>query len=144
MAKKLRHKITHDGKTVYIFGETDDITDFFPTATVVAEEDAVVKTVTFKGGTRRRFPGGPTHSSGGGTRKVVVGKPATQNTLPGYPIKCEVSTGIGPLKVTRVKQFTLQGPFRVAHQVAKATALQDFILRSPNGKPWKIGETVTP
>jgi hypothetical protein len=144
MAKKLRHKITHDGKDAFIFGATADITDFFPTATVVTEADAIVKTVIFRGGTRRRFPGGPTSSSGGGTRKVVVAKPAKQSTLPGSPIKCEVTTGIGALTVTRVKQFTLQGPFRIAHEVAKATALQDFILRSPGGKPYRIAEDATP
>ena len=140
MAQRLRHKITHDGKDAFLFGKTDDITDFFPTATVVAEEDSTIKTVLFKGGTRRRFPGGPTYSSGGGQRKVVIAKPAKQNTLPGDPIKCEVTIGIGPLSVTRVKQFTLQGPFRIAHEVAKATAIQEFILRSAGGKPYKIGE----
>jgi hypothetical protein len=144
MAKKVRHKITHDGKTAYIFGATDDVTDFFPTATVVTEEDSTVKTVTFRGGTRRRFPGGPTYSSGGGTRKVVVARPAKQTTLPGNPIKCEVTTGVGPLTVTRVKQFTLQGPFRIAHEVAKATAIQGFVLRSSGGKPYMIQEPMDP
>jgi len=144
MAKKIRHKITHDGKDAYIFGATSDVTDFFPTASVVAEADATVKTVTYRGGTRRRFPGGPTYSGGGGTRKVVVGRPAKQSTLPGSPIKCEVSIQTDSKEVVIVKQFTLQGAFRIAHQVAKATAVQDFILRSPHGKPWKITDAVGP
>lgn len=144
MAKKLRHKITHDGKDAYLFGATDDITDFFPTATVVSEEASTVKTVLFRTGTRRRYPGGPTYTSGGGSRKVVIARAAKQATMPGSPIKCEVTTGVGPLEVTRVKQFTLQGAFRIAHEVAKATALQDFILRSPGGKPYAIGEAAGP
>lgn len=140
MAAKTRHKITHDGKDIFVFGKTADVEDFFPSAEAVTEEDAEVRTVVFRGGTRRRFPGGPTYSSGGGTRKVITGKPAKQSTLPGNPIKCEVTTGIGPLQITRVKQFTLQGSFTTLHEAAKATALQEFILRSPNGKPYKVGE----
>jgi hypothetical protein len=144
MAKKIRHKITHDGKDAFIFGKTADVLSFFPSAAIVASSAAVVTPVTFRGGTRRRFPGGPTYSASGGTRQVVVGRPATQSTLPGNPIKCEVSIQTDSKVVVIVKQFTLQGPFRVAHQVAKATATQDFVLRSPNGKPYAIADAPGP
>jgi hypothetical protein len=144
MAKKIRHKITHDGEDAFIFGATADVQSFFPTATAVTSAAATVATIPFRGGTRRRFPGGPTYSSGGGTRKVVVGEPAKQSTLPGSPIKCEVSIQTDSKEVVVVKQFTLQGPFRIAHQVAKATATQDFVLRSPNGKPWAIKDAPGP
>jgi hypothetical protein len=144
MAQRLRHKITFDGQDAYIFGATLDILNFFPTADPVAEEQSQVKSIPFKGSTRRRFPGGPTYSAGGGTRKVVIARPASQTTLPGNPIKCEISTGTGRAKITTVKQFTLQGPFRIAHEVAKAHATEDFVLRSPGGKPYKIGANVGP
>jgi hypothetical protein len=144
MASKLRHKVTGDGRTVYLFGATEDLTDFFPTAEPVTEEDAVLTTVTFSGGTRRRFPGGPTTDYSGGTREVVTGRPPTQATLPGYPVKCEKTIEIAGVQVKRVKQFTLQGSFAALHEIAKATALQSYVLRSPNGEPKSIGEEALP
>jgi hypothetical protein len=138
MSSKIRHTVTAAGRTIELFGNTAKIKEFFPTAEVVDYDDVVVKTVTFRGGTRRRFPGGPTYSSGGGTRTVAVGGPTKNGVLPGYPIKCEVTTGLGPLKVTKVTQFTLKGSFTAAWIVARATATKAYVLRSPHGKPKSV------
>lgn len=138
MSKRIRHTVTAVGRTIELFGDTDKIKEFFPTAEVVDTDDVIIKTVTFRGGTRRRYPGGPTWSSQGGTRTVVVGGPAKNGTLPGNPIKCEVTTGLGPLKTTKVTQFTLKGSFTAAWAIARATATKSFVLRSPNGKPKNV------
>jgi hypothetical protein len=138
MSNRIRHTVTAAGRTIELFGDTNKIKEFFPTAEVVDTDDVVIKTVTFRGGTRRRFPGGPTYSSGGGTRTVVVGGPTKNGVLPGSPIKCEVTTGLGPQKETRVVQFTLKGSFTAAWAVARATATKAFVLRSPYGKPKSV------
>lgn len=145
MARKLRHTATAGGRTITLIGDTAKIRRFFPTAQVVDEDDPVVKTVNFRGGVRRRFPGGPGAAFSGGTRTVVVGPRARQQTLPGEPIKCEETTGSGDDRETRVTQFTLVGSFAAAWVVAKATATRTFVLRSPQGKPLQVnGVAPTP
>lgn len=140
MARKTKHTVTAAGRSIVLYGETDKVQEFFPTAQPVSEDSYTVKDVQFKGGTRRRFPGGPGSNAEGGTRKVVFGRPAKQSTLPGNPIKCEVTTGTGAQARTEVTQLTLVGAITAAFQIAKATSEKVFILRSPQGKPYYIGE----
>ncbi|MFN9507325.1 MAG: hypothetical protein ACK57J_22675 [Rubrivivax sp.] len=139
MARKLKHRLSNAGRTVFLYGETDKIQEFFPQAEVMDEDNTVVKTVQFRGGIRRRFPGGPGTSYGGGARSVLFGPPAALTTLPGHPIKCEITEGIGPLRRTTVRQFTLQGSFTKLWQIARATTTISFVLRSPNGEAKRIG-----
>jgi hypothetical protein len=138
MAPKLRHRLIFEDNDVVLIGDTDEIQYFFPGVEPEEEDDDSLRTVVFSGGTRRRFPGGPTHSFSGGTRKVIFGKPAKQQTLPGNPVTCEETIGEGPLAVRKVRQFTLQGSFTQLLQIARYRATRDYILRSPNGKAKKV------
>jgi hypothetical protein len=144
MAKKLRHTVTAAGRTVFLWGDTNKIKEFFPTATVASPAETEIKSVLFKSGTRRRFPGGPTYGGGGGTRSVIVGPPAKQATLPGNPIKCEVTVGTGSAAKVKATQITLQGSFTAAWAIAKATATKPYILRTHNGKPHPVAPVVAP
>lgn len=138
MAKRLKHTAASGGRAVTIYGDTTTIRRYFPNAQVIDEDDYTIKSVTYRGGVRRRFPGGPGVSYGGGTRSVVVGPPARRSVLPGNPIKCEEETGVGPLRRLEINQMSLVGSITAAVAVARATATRSFVLRSPGGKPYQI------
>ena len=136
MTIKKYYNLVNGGKTVTIIGDPDSVANFFPAATEQPPSVPVQATIAFKGGTFRKYPGGPIHNRSAGSRFVVLEKPSSGNTLPGRPFTCEVRTVSGTGKpITRSYQLTLVGSFSVLKNAARAGATLDFTLRSPNGKP---------
>lgn len=136
MAIKTDYTLTIDGKTVRLIGDATVIENFFPAAVVSAVSAPVQNVITFRGGSYRKYPGGPSRSRSGGTRLVVTEAPSKGNTLPGRPFTCEVP-GISESgkPITIARQLTLVGSYSVLKNAARAGATVGFTLRSPNGKP---------
>lgn len=132
-----------------VWGDPAKVKTFFPDLTPATAADPVDRTMSVKAHTRQQYPGDPTPvNRGGGTRTVLIGGSSTSKTTPGYPFTCEVTTGTGASKVTKVTQFTLVGPFSWLKEMALLDATTGagpakWVLRSPGGKGYEIERSGT-
>jgi len=122
---------------IIVFSRGNKITDFVTGATTAALSDNPTRTVTVRGSSRRRYPGGPSTSVKSHQRTSVVGPPAKYAVLPGRPFKIEVPKGTVP-ETYEVHQFSFEGPWTKLYEALQILNKRAFIARSPWGKPLQI------
>jgi hypothetical protein len=138
-----KYTLTSSVGDIIIFSHGTKIQDFVTGATAAPLADNATRTVTVKGSSRRRYPGGPTTSVKSHQRTSVVGPPAKYAVLPGQPFKIEVPKGTTP-ETYEVHQFSFEGPWTKLYEALQVTNKRAFIARSPWGKPLQISHSGTP
>jgi hypothetical protein len=136
------HTVTAGGRTFKIYGNTNELTEFFDGIEADAESPSTTSTATVSAHSYRRYPGGPliSRASHPRTRLVNSGK-AGSNATPGRSFYIERLTGIPPFAKKEVKSFTTTGPFFALKAYATANAAGDFTLRSSGGRSHEIDTT---
>jgi hypothetical protein len=144
------HKHGTGKNAIVIWGDPAKVKAFFPDLTPSDDADPVDRTLQVKAYRRRQYPGDATPvNRDAGTRSVLKGGGEKRRATPGRAFFCEITTGSGATAVTKVSQFTVQGPFREVRVMAMLDAATGagpsaWVLRSPGGKGYPIEKSGPP
>lgn len=128
-----------------IYADPDKLNDFVSGLTTESSAPEVLDTVLVDSHRVRRYPGDPGYTRPATNRqrsslKLKEGTPTT----PGKPFFCEVTTGIGPLKETKVTRFTYTGSFITLRRYFEDNAVKAFVLRRESGRSIEFAADPTP
>lgn len=125
-----------DGNEQQIYSKAGDVETYVGGLTPFADFTINTREVTYPGGSRRQYPGGPGINYAGHTKTRLTVTPPTGPALPGQTAYIEVPKGEG-LGVN-VLNVTFTGSFASLYTFVIANATSDFTLRSPDGTPYDI------
>lgn len=139
LGRLIPYVFTVTGRDYTIWSKPGEL-DQFIGGLVEATDAGPVNTITVvRGHTRKQYPNDPTPVTvASHQRRRLKTAAIRRQTLPGRNVyfEFEVTSG-GPVK-TVVVTATTDAPFIDLHAYCIANSVDDFVLRSPNGRPHDI------
>lgn len=119
-----------------VWGDTEFLRDFVPTAAALPPVSATVVTGAVKSHRRHRFPGDSGYDVSGTDRKRLNRTPAKgAGSLPGRSFAMAMASEDGSPEDGTRRQFTYQGSFANLKTNIEALSAVPLVLYSPTGHP---------
>lgn len=135
MTKPIPHTISTDFDDVVIWGDTDKLQEFLPSAVPDVMGAGVVVNFTRSGSSVRQYPGDTSPYSRSGGPVSRFSEPGLANkATPGKRFWCEVVEGAGPLRTRTVRQFTYVGSWSALRDAMRSNAAKSYTLRNASGQ----------
>lgn len=134
--------------SVTLIGNRSELEKYFSpgSLTLIAAIEGADGTATVKAHSRKRYPGGPTATVAGHSRRVSGLKAyGGGGALPGERFYCERPTGEGPSRKSNAQAFSYLGTWAELKRRARAARTgTTFTLRNKSGKAIEVAAAAAP
>lgn len=138
MGRPVPHTVQQSGRSITIWGDTDELDELFENIEPDADGIGTLSTVSVRSTTVRRYPGGPTFTRRAHTRTVDSEKGLAGGATPGQRFWIERDEGLPGFTEKKTSQFTFVGPVFALKRWVRANGTPGHKLRTPGGRAIEI------
>lgn len=140
MARILPHTKQSAGRTLVLWGETEELNRFFDDLTPDAEDGGELRTVTVQSLTYRRYSGGPLINRRSHLRTFDTNRGIGNLARPGRRFWIEPPDAelLGITIQNNPNQFSFQGPWFALKALAFEDLPEEWVIRSTGGRAFVV------